>query len=362
MVNISKLVFKATGIMPKKQIIRTCENIGNRLSDELLAGGGGAIKASRVKELLTNAIGAKKASKVIITDDLATFKEFAAKELNLTDDLAEYFFRNSKSAVIPGPKTNRSLLSLRTNDMKPEEAVNLSSHELEHVLNQRLGFRAFRERIYIKVRGKKYLENYTKKYANVMNEKNMDLQANLVMKSKLGYSASCGFTSYEAGIEGLLKQTGMKSKQELHQMLENLIRKEIILPDCDKRNLKVLKALKAILKDESRAYKVGGKVERNYTNADTLKRLTENGSATDFKPTSNTTKAEMLAQLYDEAIVILKKEVRHQRINKVKSFFGLKPKDYHKAVEPIKQAPITVKDTVVVENELPKHIKDALDI
>lgn len=293
---------------------------------------------------------------------MATFKEFAAKELNLTDDIAEMFFQNSKSAVIPGPKSNRSLLSLRTNNMKPEEAINLSSHELEHVLNQRLGFRAFRERIYLKIRGKKFLENYTQKYANVMNEKNMDLQGNLVLKSKIGYNASYGFTSYEAGIEGLLKQTGMKSKEELHKMLENLIRKEIILPDCDKRNLKVLRALKALLKDESRAYKVGGKVERNYANALNLKFLTEIGSASKFKPTTNLTKSEMLAQLYDEAIVILKKEVRHQRINKVKSFFGMKPKDYHKAVEPIKQAPITVKDTVVVENELPKHIKDALYI
>lgn len=48
--------------------------------------------------------------------------------------------------------------------MKPVEIVNITTHELEHVLNQRLGFRARMENLYTKVRGKKYLENYTKKY------------------------------------------------------------------------------------------------------------------------------------------------------------------------------------------------------
>lgn len=345
--------------MPKKQIIKTCENIGNQLSQDFLTTQRES-SPSRVKELLTNTIGAKKASKVIITDDLVTFKEFAKKEIGLTDEVSEMFYNSSKSAVIPGPKSNRSLLCLKTKNMRPDEMLNLTSHELEHVLNQRLGFRAFIEKIYMKVTSKKYLENYTKKYGNIVNEKNMDLQANLIIKSKLGLSASHGFTSYEAGIEGLLKQTGLKSKEELHKILENLIRKKIILPDCDKRNLKILQALKTILKDESRAYKVGGTVERNHANASTLKYLTENGTTTEFKPTTNLTKAEMLAQLYDEAIVILKKEIRHQKTNKVKRFLGLKPKDYHKAVAPQKPAPIETKETLISADEIPKEIKDAL--
>ncbi|MBS6602831.1 MAG: hypothetical protein KH301_03615 [Brachyspira sp.] len=50
MINISKLIYKTTGIMSKKQIIRTCENVGNRLSDELLTGGGGGqIKPQELK-------------------------------------------------------------------------------------------------------------------------------------------------------------------------------------------------------------------------------------------------------------------------------------------------------------------------
>ena len=324
MINISKFIFKATGIMPKKQILRTCENIGKEVSENLRAGN--KVDSAKIQEMLANAIGPKNAKKIIITDDLASFKEFAKKEVGLDDDVAEMFFKNSKSTVVPGPKSNTTMLSLRTDNMLPDEAVNITSHELEHVLFQRLGFKALKEKAYIKIRGKKYLENYINKYGNVMNEKNLEMQSGLIRKSKVGFSATHGFTYYEAGIEGLLKQTGLKSKEELHDMLQKFISEKIILPDCDKRNLKVLKAVRAILKDESRAYKVGGAAERQHANATTLERIT---STKDFEPTTKITKAEMLAQLYDEAIVVLKKEVRKQRINKVKSFFGLKPKDYH---------------------------------
>ena len=36
--NISRLFYKATGIMPKKEIARTCKNIGKDISNELNAG------------------------------------------------------------------------------------------------------------------------------------------------------------------------------------------------------------------------------------------------------------------------------------------------------------------------------------
>ena len=52
------------------------------------------------------------------------------------------------------------------------------------------------------------------------------MQGNLLLKSKVGLSATHGFTSYEAGIDGLLKQTGLKSKEELHEMITNIIRKK----------------------------------------------------------------------------------------------------------------------------------------
>lgn len=357
MINLSRIIYKATGIMSKKQIMKTCGKIGNEVSENLL--NGNSMNAEKVQEILAKNIGAKKAGKVQITDDLESFKAFMKKELDIPDELSERFFYGSKSAVIPGPKTNSSMLSLRTNSMKPVEIVNITTHELEHVLNQRLGFRARMEKLYTKVRGKKFLENYTKKYGELLNKKNMDMQGNLLLKSKVGSGATHGFTSYEAGIEGLLKQTGLKSKEELHEMITNLIRKKILLPDCDKRNLKILKALKVILKDESRAYKAGGTAERNYINSK-IKKYQNSGEQVSIS--GNITKSEMLAQLYDEAIVILKKEIRHQKINKVKSFFGLKPKDYHIKPEPPTSTRRVMTEEEIREMDLPKEILDELNI
>ncbi len=357
MINLSKIIYKATGIMSKKQIMKTCGKIGDEVSENLL--NGNRVKAQTVQEILAKNIGAKKAGKVQITDDLDSFKDFARKELNLQDDVSELIFYNSKSAVIPGPKTNRSLLNLRTDSMEAAETVNLTTHELEHVLNQRLGFRASIEKLYVKLRGKKFIENYTKKYGDLLNKKNIDMQAHLLIKSKLGTSATHGFTSYGAGIDGLLKQTGLKSKEELHKMITKIIREQILLPDCDKRNLKILNAVKVILKDESRAYKAGGTAERNFLTRNILKDQSSGGQVS---ISENITKAEMLSQLYDEAVTVLKKEIKKQKVNRIKQFIGLKPKDYHQKPEqsPINFSKRDYEEVEVMIDEIPKHIKDGL--
>ena len=69
----------------------------------------------------------------------------------------------------------------------------------------------------------------------------------------------------------------------------------------------------------------------------------------------------MFAQLYDEAIVILKKEVRHQRMNKVKSSFGLKPKDYNIKPEPPVTTRRVMTEEEIMEMDLPKEILDELN-
>lgn len=359
MIIISKLIYKATGIMSKKQIMKTCGNIGKEVSENLRAGNN--VDSAKIHEILAHSIGPKNAKKIIITDDLASFKEFAKREIGLTDEVAENFFNNSKSAVIPGPKSNTLMLSLRTDRMLPDEIVNTTSHELEHVLYKKVGLKALLGKSYLKLRGKKFLENYANKYGELFNTKNMHMQGNLIYKSKLGLSAIKGFTPYEAGIDGLLKQTGLKSKEELQEMLQKIISEKILLPDCDKRNLKVLQAVKETLKDESRAYKVGGSAERQHANAVAMEEVSSNGSPhKDFKPATKLTKSEMLAQLYDEAIVVLKGEIKKQKINKVKSFLGLKPKDYHTKPKPYDYNQCQVTETVIVDEQVPDNIKEAL--
>ena len=72
-----------------------------------------------------------------------------------------------------------------------------------------------------------------------------------------------------------------------------------------------MKGLRGILKDESRAYKVGGAVQRSWDEA--------KGLATD-----KANKSEMFAMLYDETLKVVKKEIKNLRKQRIKSLFGLK--------------------------------------
>lgn len=69
--------------MSKKQIMKTCGKIGNEVSENLL--NGNSMNAQKVQEILVKNIGAKKAGKVQITDDLESFKAFMKKELDISD-------------------------------------------------------------------------------------------------------------------------------------------------------------------------------------------------------------------------------------------------------------------------------------
>ena len=87
MITIGRLVYKVTGIMSKKGIVKNCKEIGKTLANEI-AQSGGKIEHKRVHELLTERIGKKKAANIIITQDLDTFKQVAKENLKLSDELA----------------------------------------------------------------------------------------------------------------------------------------------------------------------------------------------------------------------------------------------------------------------------------
>lgn len=50
MINLSRIIYKATGIMSKKQIMKTCGKIGNEVSENLL--NGNSMNAEKVQEIL----------------------------------------------------------------------------------------------------------------------------------------------------------------------------------------------------------------------------------------------------------------------------------------------------------------------
>lgn len=305
---ISRLFYKSTNLMPKKEIIRTCKSIGTELGQECKLGDN--IDLNKFKQLLTKAIGEKNAKKIVIADDFDTFCKYT-KSLGLDDNLSEMYFMGSKSAVLMNPKDKTILLSLRTADANTAEALNIASHELEHVLFRAISPRALLDKLIVKVRGQNYLNKFVEKYGQLLNEKNIELQQNLLYSSQMeNFNAIGGYTNHLLNREGLLKQTGFNSYNTLREYLDSVI-KNLLDKKDNKTNIKILKALRVVLKDESRAYKTGGAVERMWSEA--------NGTVN-----SNATKSEMLAMLYDETLPSIKKELKKQRIQRLKNIFKFK--------------------------------------
>lgn len=76
MISIGRLIYRATGIMSKKGIVKNCEAIGKTLAQEVKSTGV-KVEPKRVHELLSDVIGRKKASRITITQDVDSFKAFA---------------------------------------------------------------------------------------------------------------------------------------------------------------------------------------------------------------------------------------------------------------------------------------------
>ena len=306
---ISRLLYNATGIMPQKEIIRTCKRIGIELGKDCKPGEN--IDLEKLRKLLTEAVGTKKANKIVITDDLDTFKKYT-KSLGFDDDLSETYFMGTKSAVLQNPKDKTILLSLRTAGEKTEAALNIASHELEHALFYAISPRATLEKIYMKLRGQKFLNNLIQKYGQLLNEKNMELQQNLLWFSKLENGDTFGgYTKHKLSREGLLKQTDMPLYKTLRDNLDDFVHN--LMDNDHKTNIKVLRTLRDMLKEESRAYKTGGAVERFWQE-----------SIGNSSP--NATKSEIYAMLYDETIPSIKSELKKQQIERFKNIFKIKSK------------------------------------
>ncbi|MBR5555981.1 hypothetical protein IKU74_08215 [bacterium] len=290
---IGRLVYKATGIMSKKGIMKNCKEIGTTLADEIKLSGG-KIEHKRIHELLTERIGKKKATNIIISEDLDTFKKVSTENLKISDELAEHYFNNTKSIVVPNLRTKETLLCLRTNTMNNTDALNATGHELEHVLYNNVSLFAKFKNIILKYAPKAIFEEVLKETSELLNKNGLLLQQHLITFSKLGADALSGNTKYKAGLQGLLNQTETKDREQLHQKISTIIRDKILPDYKTKDKLTILNGLKRLLKDESRAYKVGGAIQRYVEPSETL------------------SKSEMLAQLYNEAITVIKQEIKIQ--------------------------------------------------
>ena len=94
--NIHSLLYKVTGRMTKKQIVRTAETIGTDLIAR--AQKNGDVLVEDVQEVFASHMGKRAVNRIIISGKLAKFKEFLGKHLGMSEDLAEFYYNNSKAA------------------------------------------------------------------------------------------------------------------------------------------------------------------------------------------------------------------------------------------------------------------------
>lgn len=302
--NISKIIYNVTGRMTKKHIIKTAESIGTEIIKRAHAKGD--LQISDINEIYIKKLGKKKASKIIISDKFEDFKNFAMKHLSFSDEMAEMFFMGSKATVLPNSNLSKTFLKINLKDFDGlNEIANTIAHESEHLLFINFSFRNFFERLGLKIKGSKWANNYIKKYATKINEKNLALQQYLIYGAKVGEAALGGFSKHKRGIDGLLQQMEIPTLKDLQNSLTNIIT-HLTKGEDRKTKLKILKGIKFSFKDEVRAYRVGSNVERSL-----------------YPKTERATKSEILAQLFEETIKVLNGQIKTERKNKLRNLFRL---------------------------------------
>lgn len=297
--NISGIFYKTTGLMSKKHIAKTAENIGTDLINIGLSKP--QIEVNDIKQVIKSRIGEKQSSQILISDNFKDFRDFTMTNLKFTQEQSEKFFKGVYAAAIPGGgKINKSLLQL---DLKKFESlntlVNAVSHECEHLLYQRFGiFMGLVRKL-----AKNNNDDLPATFAGNMNAKLLEFQQELIKLSNLKAPVIGGFTRFKKGDSGILEQTNLKTLSDLHKKIEDILTSKILVVKNDQDKIPILAGLLTIIPDEIRAYKVGGIVERKL-----------------FHKNDRLTRSEMLAQVYSEALKtiksVLKKEIISSRTNK----------------------------------------------
>lgn len=313
MVSIPRLMFKTTGIMSNKEVVRTSKSIGKRIAEEVKSGN--EITTSRIKELLTESIGRKNVNKIVISDKYEDFFTYMNSIGVKEESLIKQHFDGSASAVVLNPKTKSVLLSLRLKGRDVNESLNIIGHELEHVLNQLLTPRVKLESLWARLRGKNYMDKSLAKYGQLLNEKNMFLQNSLFYMlektkgSNFVFGAVVPKINQPPTIQGLLKHLSYQDKKDLGNKLNRIV-KALLVNDY-KTDKKILSMCKVLLKEESRAYKSGGAVERYWSELNGINSRNANNS-------------EMKSLLYDEALKQVNKEAKKLRLSPLKRLLGIK--------------------------------------
>lgn len=291
MVSLGRLVFKATGIMSNRGVMKNSRKIGTAIAEKMKQSGG-KIESQEIEQIISDTIGKKAARKIKIVD----FQTMREEMVNAGEKIKDIDKMFECAAGVTHPDNYSRKASVFVNeeyltkafaafpDIIPAVKANTLGHEIQHAISNTSG----RMGIY-KLKGhfpfgrKMIDKKFNKAKALDFQSKYIDLQEICLKKLQSGEQVS------EADI------------------VKTLYSKGILQVGKDKENAFILKNLRDVYKDECRSFKVG------YEAFET------------FNGTKNPKQVNEIINLYENFVKATNKELRHTRLNRVKRFFGMKP-------------------------------------
>lgn len=339
MVNIGNFIFKATGIMTKKTILRKSSEIGTKVNDLAIKKGKEHLSEEEFQNILNNVLGEKAKKIKLVTKKEETVKE-AQERLKISAETAESIYTQSSSLVLPKMNKDTVLLGLRVPELPQSAVGNISAHECEHALFESFSLRSkiidlINKIPFIKKRG----ELVANSYGEIINVALTNLQNSMINLTGLG--SPIGLTKSK----GLLEHTQIASKERLHKFLQSILYGEkVLVLGNDKQNYILSNVIISTFKDEIRAYKAGGKAEQAFY------------KKAGIKTGGNATSSELRTELYNETVQILKKEKLRAKIKWIKTKLGLNPsrETENKAVQRYNRFQNALKEATKKKKEIAK--------
>lgn len=289
MVSLGRLVFKATGVMSNRGVMKNSRKIGTAIAEKMKQTGG-KIESQEIEQIISDTIGKKAARKIKIVDSKTAMREEMVNAGEKIKDI-DKMFECAAGATHPDHYSrkasvfvNEEFLTATFPGMTSALKANTLGHEIQHAISNTSG----RMGLY-KLKG--YFSFGRKMIDKKMNKaKALDLQTKYVE------------------LQDICLKSLLSGKQVSEaDIVKTLYSKGILQVGKDKENAFILKNLRDVYKDECRSYKVG------YEAFET------------FNGTKNPKQVNEIINLYENFVKATNKELRHTRLNQVKRFFGLKP-------------------------------------
>lgn len=289
MVSLGRLVFKATGVMSNRGVMKNSRKIGTAIAEKMKQTGG-KIESQEIEQIISDTIGKKAARKIKIVDSKTAMREEMVNAGEKIKDI-DKMFECAAGATHPDHYSrkasvfvNEEFLTATFPGMTSALKANTLGHEIQHAISNTSG----RMGLY-KLKG--HFSFGRKMIDKKMNKaKALDLQTKYVE------------------LQDICLKSLLSGKQVSEaDIVKTLYSKGILQVGKDKENAFILKNLRDVYKDECRSYKVG------YEAFET------------FNGTKNPKQVNEIINLYENFVKATNKELRHTRLNQVKRFLGMKP-------------------------------------